>query len=140
MDKVDTRVSGSRDMDLRKWIQQDGFTTDFLLKCSDDADQTTLSAVTESTASPEPTETTTPEEPTEMVPPLEEVPKMPSSSTPVPMEDRECLRTFLDEIRQANSSIGDLKAEFEALNSKMLLLQLEHKDLKVIFLIHAIRF
>ena len=136
MDKIDTRVSGSRDMDLRKWIEQDGFSTDFLLQCADDADATTSSAVSEAN---ETVDTSTVVSPVQSQArtdkqPMESTLDQPATSTPLPpaQMDGECVTGVLDELRQVVISVSDLKAEVEAMNSKILLREMEYKDLKVI--------
>ena len=123
-------------MDLRKWIAQDGFNNDFLVAVADNADETTASMVTESTASQGRSEAPspiTPEPPTSNA----QQASQPAASTPLPKVDNnsDCMTSILDELRQVSISVGDLKDELDAANSKILLRELEHKDLKVISVI-----
>ena len=117
-------------MDLRKWIAQDGFNNDFLVTVAENADETTVSMVTESTASQGRSEAPSPITPE---PSVEMPTNQPAASTPVPAvsEDKECLTSILDELRQVTISVGDLKDDLDAANSKILLRELEYKDLKV---------
>ena len=136
VDSVNTRVSGSRDMDLRKWIEQDGFSTDFLLKCAEDADATTSSIVSDANESGERSSVTssTPSDAHATAGQQMEISQeQPTTSTPLPQPaiDQDCVSGVLDEIRQVTITVDDLKAEMQAMNSKILLRELEHKDLKV---------
>ena len=121
-------------MDLRKWIAQDGFDTDFLLQHAEDADETTVSAVTESSQSA-PSEAMSPtphmEEQSKSVPMITQEP--PSTSTPLPSDtvDKECMSAILDGLREVNIVVDDLKADKEALESKILLQRLELDELRV---------
>lgn len=137
VDSINTRVSGSRDMDLRKWIKQDGFSTEFLLQCADDADETTSSLVSEANDSEDRSAGVSPvpsQENTTGAQPTNQTLEQPSTSTPIPPveQERDCLSGVLDEVRQISITVDDLKAEIEAINSKILLREMEHKDLKVI--------
>ena len=124
-------------MDLRKWIAQDGINNaeEFLVTVGENADETTTSIVTETTASPD--RSTAPSPITPEAPALHskttEVQTQPNASTPMPQvaENAECMTSILDEIRQLTISVGDLRDELDAANSKILLRELEHKDLKV---------
>ena len=136
IDSINTRVAGSRDTDLRKWIQQDGFSTDFLVQCADDADETTSSLVSEANESVDRSSMASAppqNETASQVQSPEPVQQQPSTSTPLPpMEvDQGCISDVLDELRQVTQRVEDLKAEVDAANSKILLRELEHKDLKV---------
>ena len=121
-------------MDLRKWIEQDGFDTNFLIRHADEADETTVSMVTESSQSEEGSDTmmqVETEEKSQPEPPLQQEPQ--STSTPLPSEamDKECISSILDTLRELSISMEDMKAESEAIASKVLLQKLELDKLRV---------
>ena len=140
MDKVNTRVNESRNLDIRKWIQREGFDTKFLVELASQADETTASLVTDSSEAssleeqspPEPVVKTIPTrlEPTEDEPTSTStpVPPTPAATNEWPLND-EVVTGLMDEIRQMTITVSDLKAENESMASKIKLRELEHKDL-----------
>ena len=127
-------------MDIRKWIQLDGFDTNFLVELASQADETTTSVVTESSVDSSPVDPS--QEEIQMDPPTQVqsiVETQPSTSTPVPAlapgvhqstPDNDLVTGLIDEVRQLSIAMADLKAENEALASKIQLRELEQRDLQ----------
>ena len=124
-------------MDIRKWIARDGFDTNFLVELASQADETTMSTVTDSTQSSlgEPQNVASQVQEESASPESSPTKLPPTSSTPIPDESSklakdEVMTSIMDEIQQLFISVSDLKAENEALSSKALLRELEYKELK----------
>lgn len=126
-------------MDIRKWIARDGFDTNFLVELASEADETTTSLMTNSSQSSNSLvdkmeeQNVTPmagNDPTSI-----QMDPAPTASTPLPpqsvtTEKNDVMTSILDEIQQLSITVGDLKAENEALASKALLRELEYRELK----------
>ena len=141
-------TTGSKD--LRKWVEKDGFGTEFRMELAEDADDSTESVFTASSNSASlreeveaplamPTETQAARKSPKKIEQINRSPPK-SSSTPAPEvtadvgnveKADDCITSTLDSIRDVQITVSDVKAEIDALNSKWLLRELEHQEIKV---------
>ena len=140
-------MNNSRNQDLRNWVEHDGFGPEFRMEFASNADcsQSSVTGSSEGSRSSTPADLITEHAGTsnqaqkrmDTVHPPHQNEEPALASTPAPeqitekQQSEECLTSILDTVRDVQMSISDVKAEIDALNSKWLLRELEHNDLKV---------